>query len=422
MVSGSRHADKSMTWAQIGALERCVTEFELPIKKSVSLTWQGKTLDFDVAQELFSSHQVDRGSRMLLDTLDLAGFPARGSAADFGCGYGVLGIAWQAVFPEWSMAYVDRDALAVAFTRHNVAQVDGEARDGARYECDISLPYKDAGYDLVLWNVPGKAGRAVIAGLLDVVLDSLAPGGVLAAVIVHPLADLFAGELTRDDVAVTLTERGKEHTVVHIRRTSGQPMARTPFEDGLFNRPPQAFAVGDLAWELVPVIGLPEYESLSHATELAAKALISVAHDTTVATWEVIDPGAGHLAVVANLLWPEAAGEVYGRDALAIRTTARAIEPDASVKAETVWGVPGLHGHSQVEVIVAALPEQAQVDELGRLLDAIRAVLAPDGAAVLHGRSTEIARIERLIRRDAELRARKAEKLRGFAAVTARRG
>ncbi|HYH11195.1 MAG TPA: methyltransferase, partial [Thermomicrobiales bacterium] len=176
-----------------------MTEPELPIKKSVSLAWREHSITLDVAQELFSSHQVDRGSRMLLDSLDVDAFGVAGHAADFGCGYGVLGIAWQAVRPAWSMTYVDRDALAVAFTRHNLSNLDEGTYGPVRLVCDISLPYKEAGYDLVLWNVPGKAGREVIAGLLDVVVDALAAGGLLAVVVVHPLADLFTDAFVRED-------------------------------------------------------------------------------------------------------------------------------------------------------------------------------------------------------------------------------
>src|SRR5690606_18215712 len=191
---------------------------------------------------------------------------------------------------------------------------------------DIALPYKEDGYDLVLWNVPGKAGRPVIVGLLDAVLDQLAVGGVVAAVVVHPLAELFTDGMTRDDMVVTNVTRGADHTVVHIRRERGHPVARDPFEEGVCDRPATDFEVEGLAWRLTPVIGLPEYDSLDHSTALAARAMLSIRDDTAVARWMVVEPGAGHLALAASQLWPAATGRVYGRDALAIRTTVRAID------------------------------------------------------------------------------------------------
>jgi len=397
-----------------------VTQLPLPIKKSVSLAWQGMALTFDVAQDLFSSYQVDRGSRLLLESLEGPQAPPVGEAADFGCGYGVLGIAWQAAHPGWAMTYVDRDALAVAFSRHNLARIVSSAESKAAFVRDIALPYKEDGYDLVLWNVPGKAGRPVIVGLLDAVLDQLAVGGVVAAVVVHPLAELFTDGMTRDDMVVTNVTRGADHTVVHIRRERGQPVARDPFEEGVFDRPATDFEVEGLAWRLTPVIGLPEYDSLDHSTALAARAMLSIRDDTAVARWMVVEPGAGHLALAASQLWPAATGRVYGRDALAIRTTVRAIDGAVPLRAGSIWALEERIDRDTVDLLVARLPEQAQQEELGGMLASFSEVLAPSGTAVLHGRSTEVARIDRLIRKQPGWTSRRPAKLRGFACMVAR--
>jgi len=68
-------------------------------KKQVDLVWRGQRLSLAVAQELFSSHDVDAGSKLLLRSLDPDQFPDAGRAIDFGCGYGVLGLAWQQAKP-----------------------------------------------------------------------------------------------------------------------------------------------------------------------------------------------------------------------------------------------------------------------------------------------------------------------------------
>lgn len=392
----------------------------LPIKKRVSFEWRGRRLSFDVAQALFSSHQVDRGSRMLLDSLDPDTFPAEGAAADFGCGYGVLGIAWQAERPAWAMDYVDRDALAVAFARHNAAYLVDEGIRRPAFACDITLTAPDGGYDLVLWNVPGKAGRTVIAALLDVTLDALAPGGVLAAVAVHPLADLFIEDAVgRDDVESTFIERGKEHTVVHLRRMDGEVVRRDPFEEGAFDRPAEMFEAAGLEWMLTPVVGLPEYDSLDHATELAIRAMAGI--DGNSASWIVVEPGAGHLAVAPFLLWPAARGVLAGRDALALRSSHRAVGGVLSVAESPAWGLLAAEVEAPVDVAVVALPEQAQADELGAMLDALVPLLAPGGQTILHGRSTEVARVGAAARKRKGWRLGPVAKLRGSAAVVARK-
>jgi 16S rRNA (guanine1207-N2)-methyltransferase len=390
----------------------------LPIKKAVSFEWRGQTLAFDVAQALFSSHQVDRGSRQLLESLDPETFPAEGTAVDFGCGYGVLGIAWQTAMPGWSMDYLDRDALAVAFSRHNVARLPGGSVTRARFSCDISVTPPDDGYDLVLWNVPGKAGRPVIAELCDVLLDALAPSGVLALVVVHPLADLFVEALDRADGEATLVERGKEHTVVHLRRIGGEVIRRDPFEEGLFDRPTEVFEAAGLEWMLTPAIGLPEYDSLNHATELAIRAMTGI--DRDVSRWLVVEPGAGHLVAAAFLRWPAASGVIAGRDALALRASHRAVGGVLSITEEPAWGVPAVEVEAPVDLAVVALPEQAHPDELSALLDDLAPLIAIGGEAILHGRSTEVARVGAVARKRAGWRMGPVAKLRGSASVVAR--
>src|SRR5680860_833723 len=92
-------------------------------KKDVMLTWNTRQTNYAVAQELFSSHEVDAGSKLLLRSLDVTPFPERGHAIDFGCGYGVLGLAWRDALPGWTVDLVDRDALAVAFSRWNAVRL-----------------------------------------------------------------------------------------------------------------------------------------------------------------------------------------------------------------------------------------------------------------------------------------------------------
>ncbi len=317
------------------------------------------------------------------------------------------------------MAYVDRDALAVAFSEHNAILTHGSGTGGASFVCDVALPYKETGYGLVLWNVPGKAGRDVIAGLLDAVIDILAVGGVLAAVIVHPLADLFTDQFDRADASIAHVERGKDHTVVHIRRERGKVIERHPFEEGTFDRAAQRFEVGGLSWTLTPVVGLPEYDSLDHATDLAVRAMQGLER-ASIDRWLIIEPGVGHLAVAASLLWPEATGEVRSRDALEVLATRRAMGSNSHVGCSVAWGIDVVDVEAPVDLAVVALAEQAPAEEIERVVYRLEALVEPGGAVVVHGRSTEVARLERVLRRSRSWRHGKPRKMRGSACMTAR--
>lgn len=395
----------------------------LDIKKQVSLHWSGVRMDLDVAQDLFSSHQVDRGSKMLLSSLESVELPEQGDAVDFGCGYGVLGIAWQVVHPGWSMQYVDRDALAVAFAEHNVGQAIPDLADRARYLHDVTSPEPpDDGFGLVLWNVPGKAGPEILASLAAVVWDGLANKGLLALVVVNPLAETLRDSgANHPGVVCERDEMGRDHTVLHFRKLTADVLWRHAFDEGVFDRPDARFALGERSWALTPVTGLPEYDSLSHSTALAGDAMQQFGSNGGIDRWLVHEPGAGHLAVLAGLLWPDAQGLVTSRDALALRATARSLRrecPRTSVTLEPLSRLLGpSSGRLYVDVAVIAVPDQIQLEELGELADVAAMFVKPGGKAIIHGGSTEIGRLERLASKDGLWRTGRRTKRRGASAM-----
>ena len=62
--------------------------------KELTLNYHRHTLRFRVSQELFSSYQIDAGTRLLLKTVsDLAASEDVRKVLDLGCGYGPLGLA-----------------------------------------------------------------------------------------------------------------------------------------------------------------------------------------------------------------------------------------------------------------------------------------------------------------------------------------
>ncbi|MGN6484620.1 MAG: methyltransferase, partial [Thermomicrobiales bacterium] len=236
-------------------------------KKDVMLRWHDGMWPLAVAQELFSSHEVDGGSLLLLRSLDVDALPEQGRCLDYGCGYGVLGLAIGAVRPAWEIVLVDRDALAVAFSEHN-ARTLGIAARGSDALDPLDAGDGQPGYDLLLWNVPGKAGASVLARLTGAALDVLAPQGVLALVIVHPLAETVRSAIAgREDIAIVHESAGSEHTVIHARRIGGKPAGSADgFAAGVFDREPIEVVYGDIDYGLAPVIGLPQYDGPNQAS------------------------------------------------------------------------------------------------------------------------------------------------------------
>lgn len=393
-------------------------------KKQVTLRWGTVRLDLDAAQELFSSHEVDSGSLFLLRSLAHAEYPHSGRCLDYGCGYGILGLAWKASCPEWDITLVDRDALAVEFSAHNAQRL------GYEVDCIGGLdPFDQAGpgYDLLLWNVPGKAGASVLAELMADSLDVLTPGGLLALVVVHPLTEtLRTVAANRDEFTIEHDERGPEHTVLHVRRTNGTPQAKAEaFARGVFDREPISVDHAGVSYALTPVIGLPQYDGPNHPTLLMMDALAGLAAHP-MAEIICIRPGTGHLPMAAAMLWPAAAFTLVDRDLLALKASSRAVTQHCGSvgRIETVL-VPDLSDVNMAEgtfdLATIMIDHQIRPPVMQRLLDDLVRLSASGARLVFGGGSTEVSRILALARKRPELKMRDREKRKGFSAVIVHR-
>ena len=168
-------------------------------KKDVELRHGGHILSFRVSQDLFSSHQVDVGTRRLLRTLEDPTTAGR-KILDLGCGYGPLGVTLQRLDPGRVVHMVDRDALAIAYCRQNA-----ELNRLSGCEIYASLGYDDvsaADFDLIVCNLPAKAGEPVLAHLLWDARHHLQPRGRVAIVVVEPLATTVGEILDDPDVEI----------------------------------------------------------------------------------------------------------------------------------------------------------------------------------------------------------------------------
>ncbi|MGB3330271.1 MAG: methyltransferase [Thermomicrobiales bacterium] len=384
-------------------------------KKEVVLRWHDESWSFAVAQELFSSHEVDSGSLLLLRSLDVDALPERGRCLDYGCGYGVLGLAIGAVRPQWDLVLIDRDALAVAFSELNARSLGIPAR------CACALdpldPDADArGYDLLLWNVPGKAGASVLERLTGEAIDVLGVGGTLALVIVHPLAETVRGAIaSRDDVAIVVDRQGSEHTVIHARRIAGAPTgSRDAFAEGTFDRPAIDVEYGDVSYPIVPVIGLPQYDGPDQASLMVMDALATLAPGMTkVQEALVVRTGVGHLPMTVRAHWPDAGLRLLDRDMLALRSSSRALGDSAPVAITAAPDFDGVALGNPGDLAIAMIPDQMRPPVMTRLLADLVLRVQPGGRILIGGDSTEVSRCAGLSKKRSDVRVRDQRKRRG---------
>ena len=366
-------------------------------KKTVTLDVGGRRLELRVAQELFSSHEVDVGTRLLLRTLAGPEHGGRRLVLDLGCGYGPLGLGLRAAAPDRVVHLVDRDALAVAYSRENAA---ANRLDGV--EAYASLGYADvraAGFDLVVSNIPAKAGAPVIEQLLLGGAGLLAPGGLVAVVVIAPLRDQVAAVLEGSSRVEVVFRRATASYAVFHYRFRGPPAAAPGPADpgaglGVYERQQASVTREGVAVRLRTAYGLPEFDSLGYTTRLVADALLRPG-DRPPGTALVLHPGQGWLPC---LLWAAARPgrlRLVDRDLLALRVSQANLVANGCPPERVDLGHrvdPDPEDLRDADLVVAMLrpkePPEATAATVRRLV-----AEAPRGARVmLGGSSTAVTR------------------------------
>lgn len=378
----------------------------LVANKELDFTYRRRPLRFQVSQELFSSFQVDAGTRLLLKTVsDLAASDQVKKVLDMGCGYGPLGLALAAADSARRVHLVDRDALAVTFARHN-ARVN-DLSNTAVYG---SLGYDDVterDFDLLLCNIPGKVGRPVIESLLLDARSVLSPQGVAAIVVVPPLAAPTAEILDRPDVQILLREQGAEHIVFHYRFLSdtGNGPAANGFERGLYDRGQMEADYRGLHFSMQTVRGLPEFDDLSHQTAMVLSVLQKRKEKGQAVDHALVfNPGQGHTAAALSRQLSPQHLTLVDRDLLSLRASQRNLQasgyPGEQITLLHQPGLPAQESLPPADLILGVLRDGEGPQANLALVARASHLLSPQGEVVVAGASTTITRLEKHLKRE----------------------
>jgi len=124
---------------------------------------------------LFSPREIDAGTRLLLDRIEVN---ATDDCLDLGCGYGAIGLTLARLAPEGRTLLVDKDFVAVEYAEKN-------ARANAVDNVEVLLSNgfdqipSDRQFDLVATNLPAKIGNELTTLLVADAWARLRPGGSL---------------------------------------------------------------------------------------------------------------------------------------------------------------------------------------------------------------------------------------------------
>lgn len=405
---------------QAGRRDVTETSPDVYFKQLLTFRFWRQELHFRVSQDLFSSHQVDVGTQFLLRVIkDLA--PGQLSKIlDLGCGYGPIGLVLKKLYDTACVHMVDRDALAVEYSRQNM-----ELNSLSGVSVYESLGYDDVrsrDFDLIASNIPAKAGEAVISHLLQDAVHFLRPGGVVAIVGVEPIEQMVEEILRHSpDINLLLKRSRRGHVAFAYQFANYRREDPTPDNDALrvYNRGSTTVAAGvqqlrvDVSW------GLPEFESLSFKNRLLIEFL-SKEPRSDIDSAAIFNPGQGHVAVVLSKLFRPRSIYLIDRDLLALRQAKHNLIhngfSEANITLKHQVGL-GCAEDEPVQVLAGVVREDEGPQAANLLLSQATTRLSRSGMLVLSASSTGITRIIKMAEPWKEYEIRERKRWRGNSLV-----
>ena len=440
----------------------------------MDFAYRGAKLGFDLSHALFSSFAIDTGTRLLLKEIahDETVSEAK-SILDAGCGVGIIGISLAASCPKAKVVMRDRDIMACAFSERNCWRNGIPARrldlDGKPAAAIAKRPPKHkenaerqnetiiapgllgeddpfGPYDLVVSNVPAKAGPVILSSFIDACSKKLLnPGGKLAFVIVNTLAELADDWCAASGMSLVKKTAAKSHTVFLLEKpvasatTSDSAADNLPVDGSIADRSLLSFtrregsllqyrrssAQRRLGRYSIPARGfwgLPEFDTTSFATELAIEALEKACAGNLVRDFLVMEPGIGLSALWARRTLGPAKIHALSHDLLALLATAANLEALDSPHPEYI-PIQSIEPDSAPDAsfdTVLCFPEEIpEYDAIGPTWEFLGRTTKIGAAIVIVSTSTIIARFDKI--RPSAMQRIGEKKKKGFSALLVRR-
>lgn len=165
----------------------------------ITINQNGKLLEFQTQQSLFSPKKVDQGTLAMLSQTD---FLEGDKVLDLGCGYGVVGILAAGVVGDQSVVMSDRSAKAVRMAKQNAVRND---YPGIKVvQSDAYDHIEDTDFSLILSNPPYHTDFSVAKRFIQGGYRHLVSGGRMIMVVKrllwyrNKLTSVFGGVKVRE--------------------------------------------------------------------------------------------------------------------------------------------------------------------------------------------------------------------------------
>lgn len=183
-------------------------------KKDIAYSFAGQEFTFSIANTLFSTFDLDHGTDILIRAIK-TNEPK--SILDIGCGYGPLGIMLAKTNPQAEVTMVDRDLLAVRYSRYNIKK-NGISNATALGSLGVE-EVNDKKFDLIVSNIPAKIGdEAIKQEFVLEPYECLNPGGEYWIVVVSGLNRLIPKVARENQLHLEEIRKRNGHTVYKITK------------------------------------------------------------------------------------------------------------------------------------------------------------------------------------------------------------
>jgi 16S rRNA (guanine1207-N2)-methyltransferase len=173
-----------------------------------SETLKGQHLNFHTTWGIFSPREIDEGTVMLLDYMDII---ETDDCLDLGCGYGPIGMTMARLAPQGKTLLVDKDFVGVEYAQANIR------RNGiTNAEAMLSNGFAHIGdrkFDIIASNIPAKVGNEMLYIFLHDALARLKPGGRLYVVTITGLRQFIKRSFTEVFGNYKKLKQGPKYTV-----------------------------------------------------------------------------------------------------------------------------------------------------------------------------------------------------------------
>jgi precorrin-6B methylase 2 len=362
--------------------------------KEVPFRFNGVNLSFFLSQSLFSSYSIDNGTKLLLKTIAKEiNFSEIRSVSDIGCGVGVIGLSLKKKYPDLTITLQDRDALALSFSKENAHR--NKIKD-IIYSGELALEgLEENSQDLIISNLPAKAGESVLLEFVNSSLTYLSAGGLCVLVIVATLKDTILNAIRKTDAEITYKEDTRDYSVFHFKKIKNiiievKDKGNTDLRE-CYIRGVNDFQLKKLHYSLKAVYNLSGFDTIPYHIDLTAHLLEKQAISGRTLFW---NPGQGHLPLITHLKNRSKITETIlaSRDILQLKISRKNLLDTLSsdfketLELKHICCLEELSKDILYNSILISLDEPDET-----ILKSIQEIIAPNGILIITGKSSYIA-------------------------------